>query len=760
MTNLQETAKELKNACQVLSSLCDGACAKDAKGFNKPDASFGNWIALVPSNEWTSETCAAVRDMLTKYVGQLNSAGIDSLPQVREVEFNRATVFNDMKAKGQLAKTAQAVNSYRSGSFSRSQLLEVSPKSYMGEIKGQALQLFSPKDYEFIQDIKEIQPWQNRRWNPEHKCWEVRFDALDKANKGLLFSLITKFNVVIKDSDMELLLAETEAEKAAKTAIHVYIQDSNIVFCIPFNREAVNRIKESLQGRRWNPDCKVWTAPASALNLKKAAKLATEFGWNLSKDFEVDASDKIEKAEKNVEDSQAVEADLELPGLSSDYSLYPFQKAGVRYALKNKTVMIGDEMGLGKTLQASATVVTASAYPCLVICPKAVKKQWKQEINKFFPEQTVSLVEKKGTDWEANFIVINYDIVKKNFEKLSDIPFKAVVLDESHYIKNPKAARSQAVLALSEGVEYKIALTGTPVLNKPIELTNQLSFLGRLENPFGGFFPFAKQYCDAQKTRYGWDMSGARNLEELAEVLRGSCFVRREKKQVFAELPELQRTTISCEVSRSGAKKFSKSLKKLVEDLSSGEVAETSILEEINRLKREAAQLKYDSAIDWIKNFLDSSDEKLVLFAHHRDIQAQLFEDLSAFNPAKIMGADSGDKREQNIKKFWEDDSCKVIVCSLKAANVGINLQNASNVAFMEFAWHSGDMDQAEARVHRIGSEASSINSYWLVGEGTFDNDLVDLIEAKREIVEAVNQGVEVKKFNMFAWLKQLAENI
>ena len=154
MTNLQETSKILKEACQVLSSLCDGARAQDNMGFNKPDASFGNWIALVPVSEWTSETCAAVREMLTKYVGQLKNAGIDSLPKIEEVEFNRSTVFNDMKEKGKLAKTAQAVSSYKSGSFSSSQLLEVSPKSYLGEIKGQALQLFSPKDYDFIQDIK------------------------------------------------------------------------------------------------------------------------------------------------------------------------------------------------------------------------------------------------------------------------------------------------------------------------------------------------------------------------------------------------------------------------------------------------------------------------------------------------------------------------------------------------------------------------------------------------------------------------------
>lgn len=329
-----------------------------------------------------------------------------------------------------------------------------------------------------------------------------------------------------------------------------------------------------------------------------------------------------------------------------------------------------------------------------------------------------------------------------------------MVLDESHYIKNRKAQRSTACVDLSKApsLKLRLALTGTPVLNRPEELLNQLSYLGRL-NDLGGFWGFAKRYCDAREGRHGWDFSGAAYLEELGERLRSSCFVRREKKDVAKELPPLVRTTVAMELDDMAAyraaeqdvigwlreQKAARAAAAGKDTFDEGSYS-VAALAKIEGLKQLTVKHKLDSCIEWVRNFCES-DGKLVVFAHHRDVQKALLANLSEFNPAKISGDDTDEGRAAEIKRFWDDPACKLMVASLKAGNVGINLQVASSVAFVEFGWTSADHDQAEARCHRIGTEASSVNSYWLAASGTFDEGLIDIIQSKREIVETINSG-------------------
>lgn len=746
--NMTQIASQLQRACAALSSQCDGAREKDGAGFNKPDSGVGNLIAKVPASEWTEETCALVSEMLGKYRKQLEGLGIESIPRVVYTA-DRTSTYKNLQAQVKEIEYKKKLDDFYKGQLCVQDLRNASSDVYCAAIQNEWFQLFSPRDQALINDIKSIQPWQLRKWNRDLMCWEVAYQGLTGKARQTLLAIIKDYDFVVSEEDMEVLNQPTEVEKLEEKTCHVWIEDEKIIFKVPFDRNAIADIKYNLTGRRFNGADKTWNCPASPENLQEAINLSTAYNWNLSKEFKTEAKGTIQEAEENIEASQAVEADLEIPGLAAEYDLYPFQKAGVQYALKARRVLIGDEMGLGKTLQGSATVVAAEAFPCLVICPKAVKTQWVHEIHKFFPNQTAAAFANGKTNWNVNFLVINYDILKRNLESLLEVAWKAIIIDESHYIKNSKTQRSKAVMELvaMDSVEYRIALTGTPVLNKPIELVPQLNYLDRMDSLFGGFWTFATKYCNAHQTDYGWDMNGAENLGDLAKQLRRSCFVRREKKEVFKELPALQRTEIECSISKASINKFKKDLQTTAAKFAerSDESARAEAMVEVMRLKRLAAQFKYNSGLEWVKNFLENG-EKLVLFAHHRDIQDQLFQDLQDFNPARITGGDTSEKRERNVQKFWNDESCKVIVCSIKAANVGVNLQKASNVAFFEFAWHSGDMDQAEARVHRIGSEASSINSYWLVGEGTFDPTLVSIIEAKREIADAVNQGVQPNK--------------
>jgi hypothetical protein len=339
------------------------------------------------------------------------------------------------------------------------------------------------------------------------------------------------------------------------------------------------------------------------------------------------------------------------------------------------------------------------------------------------------------------------------------------LVSNCHFIKNKKSARSQAVkdMAKQQGLQAVLLLTGTPVLNRPVELTHQLDVLGQLQG-FGGFMTFAKRYANAKETKFGWDMTGASNLDELNRLLRERCMVRREKKDVLADLPAMQRTVVPVEVD--DPKAYEQAMNDIVRwmagqrgELPSESAYRAEMLVRIEGLRQLAVAAKYAATRDWLANWLDTAEgEKLVVFAHHRDAQEKLKADLADYGAVSISGGDSDDNRDAAVKRFWNDPTCRVIVCSIKAASVGLNLQCASNVAFVEFAWHAADMDQAEARCHRIGVQGA-VTSYWIAGEDTFDEDMIALIESKRGVAHAAISGGEIEKqADVVAWFEKLIE--
>jgi SWI/SNF-related matrix-associated actin-dependent regulator 1 of chromatin subfamily A len=194
-------------------------------------------------------------------------------------------------------------------------------------------------------------------------------------------------------------------------------------------------------------------------------------------------------------------------------------------------------------------------------------------------------------------------------------------------------------------------------------------------------------------------------------------------------------------------------------ELPSESAYRAEMLVRIEGLRQLAVAAKYAATREWLANWLDTAEgEKLVVFAHHRDAQEKLKADLADYGAVSISGGDSDDNRDAAVKRFWNDPTCRVIVCSIKAASVGLNLQCASNVAFVEFAWHAADMDQAEARCHRIGVQGA-VTSYWIAGEDTFDEDMIALIESKRGVAHAAISGGEIEKqADVVAWFEKLIE--
>jgi SWI/SNF-related matrix-associated actin-dependent regulator 1 of chromatin subfamily A len=440
--------------------------------------------------------------------------------------------------------------------------------------------------------------------------------------------------------------------------------------------------------------------------------------------------------------SAATEAQLEVPRLGGE--LKPFQRAGVRYLLRQRRAFLADEQGLGKTIEALATLEADGAYPAIVVCPASLKLNWLAELERWLPHrsaQALSGTRASASIEEADVTVVNYDIVAGRLSALSAIAPRALVLDESHYCKNSAAKRTQAVQQLSNAVPRDglvLALTGTPVMNRPPELISQLRILGRLAD-FGSGAQFGKRFRGADAhLRLHWH-------------LRARCFARRLKADVLPQLPAKTRAVVPIELDNEAEYRLAErdlvawlqsqplDLHELDARVAAAMRAERLV--RLNALKLLAARGKLHAALAWIHDFC-SSGERLVVFAHHREIQRALLERFP--HALHILGEDSPLARDAALRAFQEPDDGhnQLIICSIEVAGHGITLTRASNVAFLELDWTPAKHDQAEDRCHRFGQE-DTVNASYLLAAGTVDETIATLLERKRAVIGAVTDGLQ-----------------
>jgi SWI/SNF-related matrix-associated actin-dependent regulator of chromatin subfamily A-like protein 1 len=443
-----------------------------------------------------------------------------------------------------------------------------------------------------------------------------------------------------------------------------------------------------------------------------------------------------------VELSAATDAPLEISGLGGE--LKPFQRAGVVYMLARRRVFLADEQGLGKTIEALAALEADGAYPAVVVCPASLKLNWLRELDVWLPGRTARALAGTGAEPStasapADVTVVNYDILSARSEELAALKPRALVLDESHYCKNAAAQRTRAAQRLAATVPSDglvMALTGTPVMNRPPELIAQLRIIGRLAD-FGSGAQFGRRFRgpDAH-LRLHWH-------------LRSRCFVRRLKVDVLPQLPPKTRAVVPLELDNEAEYRLAErdlvawlqsqplDLRELDAKVAAALRAERLV--RLNTLKLLAARGKLHAALAWIHDFL-SSGERLVVFAHHREIQCAVMERFPS--ALHILGADSHVARDSSLRAFQEadDGSNQLIVCSIAVAGQGITLTRASNVAFLELDWTPAKHDQAEDRCHRIGQQ-DAVNATYLLAASTIDETIATLLEHKRAVIGAVTDG-------------------
>lgn len=439
---------------------------------------------------------------------------------------------------------------------------------------------------------------------------------------------------------------------------------------------------------------------------------------------------------------------------------YPYQQEGITFGLKHKRIIIGDEPGLGKTLQSIGIVDTANAYPCLVICPSSLKINWQREFEKFTDKSALVLDNNVRTTWSYlltmgmhQVAIVNYESLKKYFVwdikagkqfRLKDVVFcpqikmfKSIIIDESHRVKDPSAQQTIFTKGLSVGKEWVILLSGTPVVNRPDDLIAQLSIMNRLQQ-FGGRAKFVADYCTDPKDKQA---DPAVPLSELSRQLYDTCMIRREKAKVLPQLPDKTRVDLYVEISnvaeyQLAAYDLAAYLQEYTEctDWEIRRKMRMEALVKFMTLRSLATMGKIVQAVDFISTFLESG-KKLIVFCSLHDIVDELKK---VFPKAvTVTGRDDAVNKQAAVDAFQNNPDVQLIICSIKAAGVGLTLTASSDVAFIELAWTYADCCQCEDRAHRIGQK-DNVTCYYLLGRGTIDQTIYSLIHKKKSIANEI----------------------
>lgn len=541
---------------------------------------------------------------------------------------------------------------------------------------------------------------------------------------------------------------------------------------VEFLRREIPRIDKQFDGAS-----KTWTFRASTPELiAKLKELMQEYRLRLrhqgheamSHDEASTTLDALEaRLQERFDSSYVADSSHEVDGMILEP--FPFQRAGMHYINTYGNSLVGDDCGLGKTPQAIGALLDRQAFPALIACPSIARLSWESEFQKFTdrvaPKDVVVLgigTEKQKREAlekapKAKVVIINYDILKKHADLLSSIPFKGAVLDESHYVKTPEAQRTIAAKQVMNNptLDLKLLLSATPYNNRPSELIPQLEILDKLEAVGGA--RYLKRL----------DNAGEHVLAKLNRRLRATCMIRREKREVWDEMPEVMVSQVPCEPDRHYRKVERDLAARIIEaaleraDVSalreiasgladhdpqvagriatlgmkaaSGEKAAVDFTE-ISALRQQLGVAKIQPVLDWLRTFRDSTPkhEKLVVFAYHKEVQEALFEGAKklGLNTVQLKGSQDATERKAQEMKFQEGDA-RICIASMKAARENITLTSANHCFFSENDYSGGNMIQARDRLIRISQQAATVNVYFGTMRDTLDVNMTQSIQEK-----------------------------
>jgi SWI/SNF-related matrix-associated actin-dependent regulator 1 of chromatin subfamily A len=414
--------------------------------------------------------------------------------------------------------------------------------------------------------------------------------------------------------------------------------------------------------------------------------------------------------------------------------LMPFQEIGRDFLCLRANAILADDMGLGKTFQILEAIKKLGLQSGIIVCPQSIRRSWVKRTREQMPLAFIKEITSSQVIPDPSaFNIVNYDIVWKEplRSHLLQGQWPVLVCDESHALKNIDAKRTKFVLGkkgLYQRCERVWLATGTPVLNRPVELYAPLralfpTFLGK----YTSYYDYAYKFCAGYQGTFGFDATGASNLEELCRILK-PIMIRRLKSEVVKDLPPVTYDKVYLDPSDK--------LMRLIEQ-ERKEFSAKKLIGETSTTRQAIGVIKVQAAIKHIRELLETKP-KIVVFVWHKAVVEALMEEFGT-QAVKYTGSESTSQKEEAIARFQKDPGTKVFIGNIKSAGIGVDgLQHVCDTAlFIEMSYVPNEIKQAIDRLNRIGQK-SPVQVQFLIAEKSIDEDLIDSLTQKAKNINII----------------------
>jgi len=533
--------------------------------------------------------------------------------------------------------------------------------------------------------------------------------------------------------------------------------NKTVVFEFEYDEVIVSEIKNSDYNARWNPELLHWVVPVNAWSATNIKRIIRQYSFQ-EKNKAVENDVVVDYSIKDI-DLAYIKGLCDSRGFT--YTPRDYQLEALGYALNKGNILNGDDVGLGKTFESIIYAEVTNSFPVLVIVPASVKYNWAEKWSEIVgPRRRIGVIDtetkKRKNDWEADVVIINYDIIGKKqgrgatvkHPELVSTKWKMVIFDEAHFLKNKTSQRSKAAKMIVKPDDLKIQLlTGTAIMSKPVEIWNLLLLLKAEQYVAEDWYQFVRRYCGGYKGKFGWVTDGATNILELNQKLRDNCYIRREKRNVLKELPEVITEVIKVPITNK--REIVKATDNLIEylretkgDESAEKAQEAEHLVALGVLRNLSITGKIKAIETYIKEW-SQSDDKLLIFGLHREPLDYLSE---KFQSPLIAGGVNSKKKQQMVNE-WKTSDKQFMFANIESAGTGVDgLQDVcSNMIIIELPWRPSDLWQVIGRLDRSGQKISP-NIKYLLSDDTIDIQMWEMLQDKEEVITAVNKGVDIKK--------------
>jgi len=528
--------------------------------------------------------------------------------------------------------------------------------------------------------------------------------------------------------------------------------NKSVVFNFKYNKDIVRRIKGCGFDAHWNSELKRWIVPINDYTKLRVIKVIKDFNFKQTflkeddeKTFDYSIDDNTLKTLNNLCENRFT------------YTPRLYQLQCLKYNIDKKNIIIGDDVGIGKTFEAIMYTEVFNLFPCLVIVPASVKYNWAEKWREIVKEKrSISVIEsRKNNDWNADVIIINYDIIGKKkgtgatvrFPELVEKEWKNIIADEAHFLKSSKSQRTKAAFKIMKTDASIQLLTGTATMNRPIELWNLLRLVKNEKNIADNWKVFSQRYCGGYQSNFGWKTDGATKTIELNRKMRESCYIRREKSDVLKELPKVTKQIIWSKITNKkdylfAEDNFIEFITQNKGEESADKAREAEVLVALSTMRKLSIEGKIKYIEQYLKDWKESGSQKLIVFGIHKDELTHLAQ---KFKSKLISGGVSSKKKQEIVNEFKNNDDLFLFL-NIQSGGTGIDglQESCSNILFTELPWRPSDLEQAIGRLDRSGQKLP-VTVTFLLSKDTIDIDMWDMLSEKELVIEAVNKGIDIK---------------